>query len=166
MKPANPVRKNSQKVLLFTDASVSPQTGVGCGAFVAVDKIEESLEDTADSIRVKRFFSTSSARLEIETLLWALSEIRALKVDAYTDSQNILSLPKRRAVLEQNSYCTKSGKPHGLAGLYKDFFAWTDSISLRIIKVSGHRPANMRNKTDRIFSLVDKASRAALRDGL
>lgn len=153
-------------MLLFTDGSVSPQSRIGCGAFVAVDNIEQSLEDTAAGIRVKRFFCTSSARLEIETLLWALSEIRALKVDAYTDSQNILSLPKRRAVLEQNSYCTKSGKPHDLAGLYRDFFAWTDSISLRIIKVSGHRPANMKNKTDRIFSLVDKASRSALRAGL
>ncbi|MGM0788357.1 MAG: RNase H family protein [Thermodesulfobacteriota bacterium] len=153
-------------MLLFTDGSVSPQSGLGYGAFVAVNNIGESLEDTASRIRVKRFFYTSSARLEIETLLWSLCEIRALEVDAYTDSRNILSLLKRRAVLEQNSYCTKSGKPHGLAGLYRDFFAWTDSISLRIIKVSGHRPANMKNKTDRIFSLVDKASRTALRAGL
>ncbi|MFW6011903.1 MAG: RNase H family protein [Desulfosalsimonas sp.] len=149
--------------MLFTDASVRPQTAVGYGAFVAVDSTVPSLSDIAGRIRVKRFERTSSVRLELETLLWALGEIRALKVDAYTDSQNILSLPKRRCVLEQNSYCTKSGKPHDLAGLYRDFFAWADSISLRIIKVSGHRPSNMKNKEDKIFSMVDKASRAALR---
>lgn len=150
--------------MLFTDGSVSPQTGVGYGAFVAVDAIDEPLENTAGRIRVKRFDATSSVRLELEALLWALGEIRPTDVDLYTDSQNIKSLLKRRPKIKENSYCSKSGKILGLSQLYKDFFWWADRINLKVIKVSGHRPSNMKNKTDTIFSMVDKAARAALRN--
>lgn len=150
-------------MMLFTDASVNPQTGIGYGAFVAVDRIDESLKETANRIRTRRFDSTSSTRLELETLLWALSEIRPAQVDAYTDSQNISGLLKRRARIEKNNYCSKSGKPYKHGDLYKEFFKWTDCIIFRVIKVSGHRPAIMKSKTDKIFSLVDKASRDALK---
>lgn len=150
-------------MMLFTDASVNPQTGIGYGAFVVVDKIDESLNDIADRIRTRRFDCTSSTRLELETLLWALSEIRPTQVDAYTDSQNIEGLLKRRARIEKNNYCSKSGRPYKHGDLYKEFFKWADRINFRVIKVSGHRPAMMKSKTEKIFSLVDRASRDALK---
>ncbi|MCF8026584.1 MAG: hypothetical protein K9K82_13990 [Desulfobacteraceae bacterium] len=150
-------------MMLFTDGSVRTQTGIGFGAFVAVDKTDNSLDDIAGRIQVKRFDCTSSTRLELETLLWALSEIRASEVTVYTDSQNIQSLLERRPALEKRNYHTKSGKLHQQAKLYKAFFARVDRIDFRVIKVSGHCPNAMMRRTDRIFSLVDKASRNALR---
>ncbi|MCF8111970.1 MAG: ribonuclease H [Desulfobacteraceae bacterium] len=169
--PANPYKppgelriiRNLRKMMLFTDGSVNPQTGIGYGAFVAVDKIDESLSDVAKRIRTRRFDSTSSTRLELETLLWALSEMRPTQVDAYTDSQNIQGLLKRRARIEKNNYCSKSGRPYKHGHLYKEFFKWADRINFRVIKVSGHSPGIMKSKTDKIFSLVDKASRDALK---
>ncbi|MFW6271820.1 MAG: ribonuclease HI [Desulfosalsimonas sp.] len=151
-------------MMLFTDGSVNPQTGIGYGSFVAVEKIDESLNDIANRIRTRRFDSTSSTRLELETLLWALNEIHPAQVDAYTDSQNIKGLLKRRARIEKNNYCSKSGRPYNHGDLYKEFFKWTDCINFRVIKVSGHSPDITKSKTDKIFSLVDKASRNALKN--
>lgn len=149
--------------MLFTDGSVSTQTGIGFGAFVAVDKTANCLDDIVGRIRVKRFDCTSSTRLELETLLWALSEIRASAVDVYTDCQNIQSLLERRPVLEKSNYHTKSGKLHQHAELYKSFYARVDRIDFRVIKVSGHCPKFLMSRTDKIFALVDRASRNALR---
>ena len=133
-------------MMLFTDASVNPQTGIGYGSFVAVDKIEESLNDIAKRVRTRRFDSTSSTRLELETVLWALNEIRPAQVDAYTDSQNIESLLKRRARIEKNNYCSKSERPYKHRHLYKEFFKWKDRINFRVIKVSRHCPGIMKTK--------------------
>jgi len=56
-----------------------------------------------------RFEQTSSTKLELQTLLWALGETITLAngddmtLTVYTDSQNIIGLPRRRARLEQNN---------------------------------------------------------------
>ncbi len=150
-------------MMLFTDVSVEVKSGAGFGAYVAVSDIDESLDEIVDRIRVKRFDATSSTRLELQTLLWALGEIRLPEVEVYTDSQNIPSLLKRREKLEKNDYYTKSGKLHRHWELYRDFFAWVDSIDIRVVKVTGHSPKKTKTKIDKIFSLVDKASRNALR---
>ncbi len=150
-------------MMLFTDGSVRTQTGIGYGAFVALDKIDYSLKDVASRIQVKRFDYTSSTKLELETLLWALNEINPSEVAVYTDSQNIQSLLQRRVMLEKNDYYSKSGKLHKNWKLYKNFFGWMDRINFKVIKVSGHSPNIMKIKIDKIFKLVDKASRNALR---
>jgi hypothetical protein len=40
----------------------------------------------------------------------------------------------------------------------------TDPLDLKFVKVPGHRCSNQKNDIDRFFSLVDKASRYALRE--
>jgi len=150
-------------MMLFTDGSVEVKSGTGFGAYVVVPDIDESLQNIADRIRVKRFDRTSSTRLELQTLLWALEEIGSSQVEVYTDSQNIPSLLKRREKLEKNNYRTKAGKLHRHWELYWDFFAWVDNIDIRVIKVSGHSPKGKKTKLEQIFSLVDKTSRNALR---
>ncbi len=150
-------------MILFTDGSVEVKSGIGFGAYVVVPDINESMDNIAHRIQVKRFDSTSSTRLELQTLLWALGEIRSSEVEVYTDSQNIPSLLKRRERLQKNNYRTKAGKLHRHWDLYREFFAWVDSINIKVVKVSGHSPQGTRTKTEKIFSLVDKASRNALR---
>jgi len=77
-------------LMLFTDGSVNTHSHIGCGAYLAVPEGELSLDSLKTSVKVKAFEHTSSTKLELQTLLWALSDIQALgrRLIVYTDSQN------------------------------------------------------------------------------
>ena len=151
------------KLLLFTDGSVNTKLRIGFGAYLACLEDYDSQESLADHIRVKRFVNTSSTKLELQTLLWALSEVTAPEIDLYTDSQNIVGLNARRKKLEGNEYLTKKGKLLNNYELYKQFYKFTDYVDIQIMQVHGHLPSGRKNRIDRIFTLVDRASRKALR---
>ena len=82
----------------------------------------------------------------------------------YTDSQNIIGLPGRRDALEQNEYLSAKGKRLNNYKLYQAFYALTDRIDCDFIKVKGHSASKFKDDMDRIFALVDRASRKALKD--
>ncbi len=63
--------------MLFTDGSVNTQSKIGYGAYLAVFDRGLSLESLKKNIKVKQFEHTSSTKLELQTLLWALSDIQA-----------------------------------------------------------------------------------------
>jgi ribonuclease HI len=116
-------------------------------------------------VKVRRFEHTSSTKLELQTLLWALSDIQPLggKVTVYTDSQNIMGLLGRRDRLEQNDYRSKNNKRLNNYELYQDFYRMTDQLDCELVKVRGHQVSNQKDDIDRLFTLVDRASRDALR---
>jgi ribonuclease HI len=153
------------KLMLFTDGSVNIQPKIGYGAYLAVFDQELSLESLRKNIKVKRFEHTSSTKLELQTLLWALSDIQALgcKVVVHTDSQNIIGLPGRRERLEKNEYRSKNNKLLNNYELYQEFYRITDLIDVELIKVRGHQATRHKDEIDRLFTLVDRASRNALR---
>jgi len=97
------------ELILLTDGSVNPQSNIGYGAYLAVSERVLSLDSLRSCVKVRRFEHTSSTKLELQTLLWALSDIQALgsKVIVYTDSQNIMGLQERRDRFEQNDYRSK-----------------------------------------------------------
>ncbi len=144
---------------LFTDGSVNPQHRLGFGAYLSVsDKNEVS------QVRIKQFNDTSSTQLELETLLWAMEDISVqTDIIIYTDCQNILSLPSRREGLEQRNYFSKTGMPIKHTLLYQKFFILCDKHKCSFIKVKGHKKSHLKDEADRLFTLVDKASREALR---
>ncbi len=150
--------------LLFTDGSVKPQSH-GYGAYLAVPELGLPLESFKAAVKVKRFDQTSSTKLELQTLIWALAEIAdsATRVTVYTDSQNIVTLPARRTRLEQHDYRTGKNQLHNKHELYREFFKMTDSVDCRFVKVRGHRQAARKDEIDRLFTLVDRAARMALR---
>jgi ribonuclease HI len=148
---------------LLTDGSVDPKSGIGFGAYLTFSGILKSFDSLTDQVKVRRFEKTSSTRLEIQTLLWALSEIPKREIISYTDSQNIAGLLSRKERLIKNGYCTKSGKLIRNHELYKDFFAFTEKIDIQFCLISGHKPSHSKDQIDRIFSIVDRASRKALR---
>ena len=152
-------------LLLFTDGSVNPQSNIGYGAYLAVSGEGLSLESLRTSVKVKRFEHTSSTKLELQTLLWALSDIQALgrRVIVYTDSQNIIGLPGRRDRLEQNDYQTKKNKHIKNYKLYREFYRMTDQLDCKFVKVRGHKVSNQKDEIDQLFTFVDRASRNALR---
>jgi len=154
-----------EKLLLFTDGSVHVQTGIGFGAFLFVNDIETPLDELKNKVQVVRFEETSSTKLELQTLLHAFATIPETveKIEIYSDSQNILSLIRRRKRLEQNNYHSKGNRPLNNAELYRNFFRMTDRFHCEFKKVKGHKKTNQKDDVERIFTLVDRASRNALR---
>ncbi|MFC1858738.1 hypothetical protein ACFL9U_12050 [Thermodesulfobacteriota bacterium] len=77
------------ELMLFTDGSVNTQSNIGYGAYLAVSERGLSLNSVRTSVKVRRFEHTSSTKLELQTLLWALNDIQALgrKVILYTSNE-------------------------------------------------------------------------------
>ena len=153
------------ELILFTDGSVNVQSHIGYGAYLALSERGLSLDSLRKCVKVKRFEHTSSTKLELQTLLWALSDIQALgrKVIVYTDSQNIMGLQGRRDRFEHNDYRSKKNKRLNNYELYQEFYSMTDPLDCEFVKVSGHQGSNQKEDIDRLFTLVDRASRNALR---
>jgi len=85
------------------------------------------------------------------------------KVIVYTDSQNILGLQGRRDRFEQNDYRSKKNKRLNNFELYQELFRMTDQLDCELVKIRGHQVSNQKDDIDRLFTLVDRASRNALR---
>ena len=159
------MNKTKQQVYLFTDGSVHPQSCVGFGAYLLLQKKEFSASLLETKIKTKQFDNTSSTKLELETLLWALDEVslKNSKIIVYTDCQNIIGLSARRDGFEKKNYMTSKAKLIKNHELYKEFFKRVDILECEFVKVKGHKKASVKNEIDEIFTLVDRASRDALR---
>ncbi|MBN2059550.1 MAG: ribonuclease H [Deltaproteobacteria bacterium] len=153
------------ETMLFTDGSFNSQSNIGYGAYLAVSERGLALDLLRPRVKVRRFEQTSSARLELQTLIWGLEDIQALKnrVIVFTDSQNIMGLNGRRERFEKSGFRSKGNKLLKNFDLYQEFFRMTDQIDCEFIKVRGHRVSNQKDEIDRLFTLVDRASRNALR---
>ena len=154
-----------KELLLFTDGSVNVQTKIGFGASLIVKNSEQSIDDLKKFVKIKRFENTSSSKLELQTLLWALKEIGTSeqKVIIYTDSQNIIGLPGRRVRLELNDYRSKKGVSIKNYKLYQEFYRINDGLDCEFVKVRGHQQSRQKDYIHKIFTIVDRASRKALR---
>jgi len=154
-----------KEILLFTDGSVNVQTKIGFGASLIVTDLAQSINKLKPDVKLKRFENTSSTKLELQTLLWALNEIGpwVSKVIIYTDSQNIAGLPERRSRLEKHNFQTKNNEYIKNYKLYQDFYRLTDILNCELIKVRGHQQKSKKDSIHKIFTLVDRASRKALR---
>ena len=165
-------------VALFTDVSLNPKSKCGVGAYLILPasfldipphRIERSL--VADRLVIRTFESTSSTKLEVQTVLWALEVYRneyvfsgPVKLVVYSDSQCVAGLLKRRPVLETTGFIGRS--THRLlknAALYRTFYEFHDELGFEVIKVAGHAPSDSHDTIHRIFSYVDKEVRKALR---
>ncbi len=161
---------------IFTDGSVNPQTKTGVGACLITDSLTKPLVTLSTYLCTKHFADTSSTQLELLTFLWAFelatqgremtaeSEPYAQQYTFYTDSQNIVDLPKRRESLEKKHFLNNRGEPLHNHLLYQQFFALTSRVECELIKVKGHQRSSHRHGVEDIFSLVDKASRKELRE--
>jgi len=156
------------ELLLLTDGSVNTELNIGYGAYLAVSDSELSLDELRTQVKVQRFEQTSSTKLELQTLLWALGDIQISgdKVTIYTDSQNIVSLPQRRERLEQTDYYSNKNIRLNNFELYQQFYRLIDQLNCKLVKVRGHKRTKQKNGIDRLFTLVDRASRKALREDL
>lgn len=156
----------NKTVKLFCDGSVNPQQKVGFAAYFILEDEKKDFDEIKKSIKTKKFENTSSTKLELEALLWALDDEQLLKTNIiiYTDCQNILGLESRREKLEKNDYKTSTGKIVKNHELYKKFYEVINRLNCTFEKVKGHKKSSLKDEIDRFFNLVDKASRKALRE--
>jgi len=164
-----------KKIALFTDISLNSKEKIGFGSFLIVpesdmENITKTLELVKRNVRLKRFESGSSTELEIETLLWALEELMKnnkqvdLNLSIYTDSQCIVGLPERRIKLENSEFMSlRKNKKLNNAVLYHKFYKYQDKLQFKLFKIKGHSRLRTKDLLHKIFTLVDKASRKALR---
>ena len=155
-------------IFLFTDGSVNPQMKIGYGAYLLLDQETLSLPVSKKDVRTKRFDNTTSSKLELQALLWALESIhfQDCKVIVFTDCQNTINLPDRRERLEKYNYLTKKKTLIKNHELYKEFFKLVDTFDCDFVKVKGHKKNDEKDDIDKIFSIVDKASRDTLRESI
>lgn len=159
---------------LFTDVSVSPGLKLGVGAYMMLPaSFPEAFSGVsgrpkiAGRLKVRRFEGTSSTRLELQTVLWALTENRQVphgSLTIYTDSQCVSGLLKRKPRLLAGRFLSKkTNRQLGSASLYRTFYEFHDELGFQIVKVDGHSGSRVRDTAHRIFSFVDKEARKALK---
>ena len=155
----------TEKLFLFTDGSVNTKSDIGYGAYLLVSENEMFSDDLLSKVKLKRFENTSSTKLEMQTVLWALTEIGKFegKIVIYTDSQNIIGLHGRRERLEKSDFYSKQNRRITNWELYQAFYRLTDELNIEIKKVSGHKRTSTKDNIDRLFTIVDRASRNAVR---
>jgi len=163
---------------LFTDVSLNPKLKLGFGAYLVIPSSFLEIppgriirSDLVEQIRLRRFEVTSSTKLEVQTLLWALEDFQkelsgsmSGTLDVYSDSQCVTGLQRRRSKLEMNGFCSKGTKRILTnAHLYRKFYEFHDILGFEIIKVVGHSRSCSHDSIHRIFSFVDKEARKALK---
>ena len=156
---------------IFTDGSVNSKLKVGYGAYIVVDDLNQSVDESPDAVSLRGFNHTSSTKLELQTVLWAINEVvasegREVSFRVYTDCQNIIGLPGRRERLEGNDYYSSKNKRLNNYELYQEFYQLTSNIQCEFIKVAGHKASRQKDSIDKLFELVDCGSRKALRENL
>ena len=163
---------------LFTDVSLNPTLKLGFGAYLAIPSSFLEIppgrimrSELVKQIRLRRFEVTSSTKLEVQTLLWALEDFQKESsgsmsgiLDVYSDSQCVTGLLRRRSQLELNGFCSKgTSRTLNHAHLYCKFYELHDTLGFEIIKVVGHSRSCSHDSIHRIFSFVDKEARKALK---
>ena len=166
---------NPNRIALFADISLNSKEKIGFGSYLIVpesDLKNVTLELIKINVQFKKFKSTSSTKLEIETLLWAIEELLKNNeqldlfgnLSIYTDSQCIVSLPERRIKLESSGFKSlRKNKKLNNAVLYRKFYQYQDKLRFRLLKVKGHSKLHTKDILHKLFTIVDRASRKALR---
>jgi ribonuclease HI len=164
---------------LFTDASLNPGLKAGVGGYLLIDELlynnsPERIDilKLEKNLKLRKIEDTSSTKLEVQTVLWALEEYcnstefttgdQTLHI--FTDSQCVDGLLSRRSGLESRSFRSRGGnRPHRNALLYKNYYTLHDRLKFTVTKVKGHTSSGSRNTVQFIFSLLDRNVRKALK---
>ncbi len=166
----------STNLALFTDGSLDPRQRLGIGAallvpmdYLAGEAKRIEAKDVATRVQSHRFEDTSSTKLEVETVLWALTKFGQEDelMTLFTDSQCLAGLAARRSRLEASGYLSgRTGRPINHATLYRDYFRLADRLKFRVQKVSGHSDYRYQDTVHRVFHYVDREARRRLKQWL
>ena len=187
-----PANSTCSKFLFFSDASFDKNSKTGVGGFLCLSRgnlnsaspslssfhSSEKLDLSVPSIMTKTFTCKSCVEAELNTVIWLMqlivaeklseaSHAASIEVTIYTDSQSVAQLLTRRSKLESLQFQSKRSKKQlTYASSYRLFFTLVDQVRPNIIWVPGHQPVKSRQPINEFFSLIDCATRAALRNNL
>ena len=150
---------------------LNPELKVGVGGYLIVP--ESFIKTPSNLIKIseldeilvlRRFENTSSTKLEIQTVLWALEEYcigstisGSGKLHIYSDSQCVEGLLPRMARLESNGFhCRGGNRLFKSASLYGKYYEFYDRLKLDAIKVADHIRFPSSNTVQRIFFFLDQ----------
>ncbi len=171
--------KEITETAIFTDASLYPRLKLGAGACLTIPAalLETPVKDInkpeiINNIKIKKFEQTSSSKLELQTVLWAIEtfkeenhSVKNYMLTIYTDSQSVAGLPGREQKLKSKNYMSgKSKRPLKNAELYKKFYKLRAELNFEVVKVKGHSRAGSHDTTHRIFAYLDREARRVLRE--
>jgi ribonuclease HI len=166
------------KITVLSDVSLNAEMKIGFAACLIIPETQIMLTQTdfvAKEIKLKKFESTSSTKLEMESVLWAVGEVvkNNKEIDLYnnltlyTDSQCIVGLLERRKKLESADFKSrKQRKVLNNAALYRKFYKLSDKFKFELIKLKGHSKKSEQDSLHKLFAYVDKAARKALKEHL
>lgn len=159
-------REMGDKIFVISDGSVNTKTKIGVGAYLMFSaETESDFDKLSENVKTVLIENTSSTKLELQICNYVLGKMNSdQEILFYTDSQNTVGLLNRREKLEKANYHTSSGKLHKNHELYKEFFKLTDKLDCKFIKVKGHQRKSEMDEIGKLFSIVDKAARRALRE--
>lgn len=167
-----------EELFVFCDASIAIKNKVAIGSFLILEKsawdrlsVEGFLYQKStlqDKIKHTRFDTHKSTLAEIKTFLYVMKTLAPLenkKICLFTDCQTLCDLygDRQKKLLERN-FKKKDGSPLNHGTIYKEVIDFFLSYEITVTKVKGHKPKSEKdNKVDKLFSLVDTASRKELR---
>ena len=163
---------------LFIDVSLNPVRKLGVGAYLAVpvsfldtptDRIKKNV--VADKLMVRRFVDTSSTKLEVQSVVWAIENYMDESgkpgpgmLYVYSDSSCVAGLLRRRSALESKGFLSsRTNRPLRNASLYRRFYELYDESDFEVIKVAGHTCSSSHDTVHRVFSFVDREVRRRLK---
>ena len=164
---------------LFTDASLNPGFKVGVGGYLLVPESfiktpsnRINISELDELLVLRRFEDTSSTKIEVQTVLWALEEYcigstisKPGKLHIYSDSQCVEGLLPRRARLESSGFhCRGGNRLLKNASLYGKYYEFHDRLMFDVTKVAGHTRSRSRNTVQYIFSFLDQKVRKAFNE--
>lgn len=170
----------SNTMMIFTDASISPQTCIGVGVFLCLSRehieaydqcsMEELSAKLSNQIVYTEYQSKKSTWSEIKTVIHALNFIQKnskidSKIEIYTDCQSLCDLMgRRKEKLKKSHFITKTGKLLQNADLYKELFEIAEKFQIQTVKIKGHNSiSNRLTVQEKIFAVLDQCSRKKLR---
>lgn len=167
-------------IVVFTDASVSPQWNIAVGGYIWIYKKElealESLEyqdifkHFEEKIHYMDFISKKSTFAEITAVISALTFLKSRSepgqvVELCTDCDSVCHLltGRKKKLLAEN-FLTRSGKHLQNSEQYKQLYALEEHFHLTARKMRGHTSQKERVElVDKIFDVLDKFTRKKLR---
>ncbi len=156
-------------LFVFSDGSFDPKSKKGVAAVLLVSALQWDTPGLEFMVQTKEVGSSSNGQVELEAALWGLRLAKEtskgpLKIQLITDCETIVDLARRRPKLEKVGFLSqRTGKRLSNADLYEQFFQLSDELNPTITWIKGHTAANQKTETHRVFGLVDKAARKALR---
>ncbi len=142
-------------IKVYTDGSCHTQLKYGAWAAIILNKNDEYIiKGTAQN--------TTHNRMELQAIINALyyvtfSAINFDKIEIYTDSQYAVNLTARKHRIVANNFLTKKGTALQNNDLLKVLFNLFETLSIQLIKVAAHKPANIRDNQNRKADLVVRA---------